>query len=81
MDQKLADESELLGFTISDHPLARWPKVAWNTYCPISELSHFHHQRVTTICGLIVVTRSHLQSNGDPLKFISICNRTGIMEL
>jgi DNA-directed DNA polymerase III PolC len=78
-EQMLADESELLGFTVSDHPLARWPEVAWGTYCSISELSCYHHQRVT-ICGLIVVTRSHLQADGEPMKFISVCDRTGIVE-
>lgn len=77
--QMLADETELLGFTISGHPLERWPEIAWHSYCPISDLSRFHRQRVT-VCGLIVVTRSHLQADGEPMKFISICDRTGIVE-
>ncbi len=79
VEQMLADESELLGFTISGHPLDRWPEIVWQTYCPVAKLSHYHNQSVT-ICGLIVVTRSHLQANGEPMKFISISDRTGIVE-
>ena len=39
----------------------------------------YPNQRVT-VCGLIIVSRSHLQHNGQPMKFISICDRTGIVE-
>jgi DNA-directed DNA polymerase III PolC len=77
--QKLHDELELFGYTISGHPLDCHPHVAWHTYCPIAELHRYHGQRVT-VCGLIIVSRSHLQHNGQPMKFISICDRTGIVE-
>ena len=29
---------------------------------------------------VIIVSRSHLPQNGQPMKFISICDRTGIVE-
>lgn len=77
--QKLHDEMELFGYTISGHPLDCHPQVAWSTYCPIAELHRYPNQRVT-VCGLIIVSRSHLQQNGQPMKFISICDRTGIVE-
>ena len=77
--QKLHDEIELFGYTISGHPLDCHPQVAWDTYCPIADLHRYHGQRVT-VCGLIIVSRSHLQHNGQPMKFISICDRTGIVE-
>ncbi len=77
--QKLQDELELFGYTVSGHPLDLHPQVAWNTYCPIGELHCYPNQRVT-VCGLIIVSRSHLQQNGQPMKFISICDRTGIVE-
>jgi DNA polymerase III alpha subunit len=32
------------------------------------------------VCGLIIVSRSHLQQAGQPMKFISICDRAGIVE-
>jgi DNA polymerase III alpha subunit len=77
--QKLHDELELFGYTISGHPLDCHPEIAWHTYCPIAELHRYPNQRVT-VCGLIIVSRSHLQQNGQPMKFISICDRTGIVE-
>ncbi len=77
--QKLQHELELFGYTVSGHPLDLHPQVAWQTYCPIAELHRYPNQRVT-VCGLIIVSRSHLQENGQPMKFISICDRTGIVE-
>jgi error-prone DNA polymerase len=77
--QMLHDEMELFGYTVSGHPLDCHPQVAWQTYCPIAELHRYHGQRVT-VCGLIIVSRSHLQQNGQPMKFISICDHTGIVE-
>ncbi|MFZ2282189.1 MAG: DNA polymerase III subunit alpha [Prosthecobacter sp.] len=77
--QKLHDELELFGYTVSGHPLDLHPQVAWNTYCPIADLHRYPNQRVT-VCGLIIVSRSHQQQNGQPMKFISICDRSGIVE-
>ena len=77
--QRLQDETELLGYTIGGHPLDCQPEVAWDSYCPIADLGRYGHQRVT-VCGLIVVSRSHVQANGMPMKFISICDYTGIIE-
>ncbi len=77
--QKLQDEMELFGFTISGHPLDLHPHIAWSTYCPIADLHLYHGKRVT-VCGLIIVSRHHMQQNGQPMKFISISDRTGIVE-
>ena len=41
--------------------------------------SRYPNQRVT-VCGLIIVSRSLIQQTGQPMKFISICARTGIVE-
>lgn len=49
------------------------------TYCQISDLGRYLNQRVT-VCGLIVVSRSHTQQTGEPMKFISVCDHTGIVE-
>jgi error-prone DNA polymerase len=57
--QKLQDELELLSYTVTGHPLDLHPQIAWSTYCPIAELHRYHGQRVT-VCGLIIVSRSHL---------------------
>ncbi len=77
--QRLRDEMELFGFTISGHPLDQFPDVAWDTYCPVRDLVRFAGERITT-CGLIIADRSHHQVTGDQMKFITICDYTGIIE-
>ena len=77
--EKLRDEMELLGFPVSGHPVELFPEVAWETYCPVGEVRNFAGERVTT-CGLVVAQRLHHQSDGRAMKFISICDRTDILE-
>ena len=77
--EKLRDEMELLGFPASGHPVELFPEVAWETYCPVGEVRNFAGRRVTT-CGLVVAQRLHHQSDGRAMKFISICDRTDILE-
>ncbi len=77
--QRLRDETELLGFTVSGHPLDQFPDVAWKTYCPISDLARYPGGSVT-VCGLIIEDRMHSQVTGEKMKFITICDYTGIIE-
>ena len=77
--QRHRDEMELLGFTVSGHPLDQFPSIPWETYCPIRDLGNFAGQRIIT-CGLIIADRSHHQVTGDQMKFITICDHTGIIE-
>ena len=76
---RLRDEMELLGFTVSGHPLELWPDVPWETYCPICDIG-LHANRRVTICGLVIADRFHQQSNGQPMKFLSLCDHTGMLE-
>lgn len=78
--ERLRDEMELLGFTVSGHPVELFPEVAWETYCPVGEVRDFAGGRVTT-CGLVVAQRVHHQSDGRAMKFISIGDRTDILEV
>ncbi len=77
--ERLKAEMELLGFTVSGHPLDMFPDVRWETYCPIADLGNYVRQRVT-VCGLIIEDRLHRQADGRPMKFISICDYSGILE-
>jgi error-prone DNA polymerase len=77
--EKLRDEMELLGFPVNGHPVELFPEVAWETYCPAGAVRQFAGQRVTT-CGLVVAQRLHHQSDGRAMKFISLCDRTDILE-
>ena len=77
--QRLRDEMELLGFPVGGNPVELFPDVAWDTYCPVAGVREFAGGRVTT-CGLVVAERLHRQSDGRPMKFISICDTTDILE-
>ena len=77
--QKLRDEMELLGFTASGHPLDLYPETDWSCYLPIAELAHQSGRRIR-ICGLIVAERSHRQTDGRLMKFLTLADRTGMVE-
>lgn len=76
---KLQLEVELLGFPASGHPLELHPNVAWDTYCPVSRLGEFVGETVIT-CGLVIEQRVHHQITGEPMKFLTLADRTGIVE-
>jgi DNA-directed DNA polymerase III PolC len=77
--ERLRDELELLGLTVSAHPLDLWPDIAWETYCPVAHLAE-HIGRRVTLCGLVVADRTHHQSNGELMKFMTLCDRSGLIE-
>ena len=74
---RLKAEMELLGFTVGAHPLDLYPNAPRGT--PIASLGD-HFNQVVTICGMVIADRVFAQSNGDPMKFITLCDRTGIIE-
>jgi DNA-directed DNA polymerase III PolC len=77
--ERLQCETELFGFAVSGHPLELFPDVAWDTYCPVNRLGDFVGETVT-VCGLVVEQRTHHQITGEPMKFLSLADRTGIVE-
>ncbi len=77
--ERLEAETDLFGFAVSGHPLELFDNVAWKTYCPVNRLGDFVGETVTT-CGLVVEQRTHHQVTGEPMKFLSIADWTGITE-
>jgi DNA-directed DNA polymerase III PolC len=77
--ERLQSETELFGFAVSGHPLELFPDVAWDTYCPVNRLGEFVGQTVMA-CGLVVEQRTHHQITGEPMKFLSLADWTGIVE-
>src|SRR5436853_7651122 len=63
----------------ASHPLELFDDVAWDTYCPVNRLGEFVGETVTT-CGLVVEQRTHHQVTGEPMKFLSLADWTGIVE-
>ena len=77
--QRLSWEAGLLGFPASGHPLELHPGIAWDTYCPVKRLGDFTGQEAT-LCGLVVEDRVHHQVTGEPMKFLTLCDWTGMVE-
>lgn len=77
--ERLEWESDLLGFTASGHPLELYDEVAWDTYCPVKRLGKHIGERVVA-CGLVIEQRLHHQVTGEPMKFLTLADRTGIVE-
>lgn len=77
--EKLNAEAELFGYAVSGHPLELFPDIAWDSYCPVNRLGEFIGETVTT-CGLVVEQRTHHQITGEPMKFLSLADWTGIVE-
>ena len=77
--QRLRAEEELLGYPVSGHPLELFPDIAWETYCPISGLANHVSEQIVT-CGLVIEQRLFHQVTGEPMKFITITDWTGMVE-
>ena len=77
--QRLRWEEELLGYPVSGHPLELHPNIAWDTYCPINRLGEHLGEEIVT-CGLVIEQRVFHQITGEPMKFLTIADWTGMAE-
>ena len=77
--ERLEAETELFGYAVSGHPLELFDDIAWDTYCPVARLGEHVGETVVT-CGLVVEQRTHHQITGEPMKFLTLADWTGIVE-
>jgi DNA-directed DNA polymerase III PolC len=77
--ERLEAETELFGYAVSGHPLELFADVAWDTYCPVARLGEHVGETVVT-CGLVVEQRTHHQITGEPMKFLTLADWTGMVE-
>ena len=77
--QRLEWETELLDFTASGHPLELHEHIAWDTYCPVNRLGEHIGEEIVA-CGLIIEQRTHHQITGEPMKFLTLADWTGMVE-
>lgn len=77
--QRLEWETDLLDFAASGHPLELYDDIAWDTYCPVKRLGQHLGEQVVT-CGLIIEQRTHHQVTGEPMKFLTLADWTGMVE-
>ena len=87
-------EMELLGFPVTIDPLtflerSMWDRqdavptpcndIDWSQYLPLNELDRYYGRRVR-VCGLMIADRTNLTTEGDLMKFVSLADRTGVVE-
>ena len=77
--ERLEAETELFGYAVSGQPLELFPDIAWDTYCPVTRLGEHLGETVVT-CGLVVEQRTHHQVTGEPMKFLTLADWTGMVE-
>ena len=77
--ERLEWEADLLGFPASGHPLELYDRIAWDTYCPVARLGRHIGEQVVT-CGLVIEQRIHHQVTGEPMKFLTLADWTGMAE-
>jgi DNA polymerase III alpha subunit len=77
--ERLEAETELFGYAVSGHPLELFDDVAWETYCPVARLAE-HVGETAVTCGLVVEQRTHHQITGEPMKFLTLADWTGMVE-
>lgn len=78
-EQRLRWETECFDFAVSGHPLELYANIAWETYCPVSRMQEHIGEEIVT-CGLIVEQRMHHQVTGEPMKFLTLADWTGMVE-
>jgi DNA polymerase III alpha subunit len=61
------------------HPLELFEEVAWDTYCQVARLGE-HIGEIVVTCGLVVEQRTHHQITGEPMKFLTLADWTGMVE-
>jgi len=68
----------LFGYAVSGHPLELFDDIAWDAYCPVASRAQHVGETVMT-CGVVVEQRTHHQITGEPMKFLTLADRTGIV--
>jgi DNA polymerase-3 subunit alpha len=78
----LAMEKEVLGFYISDHPLARYQEVLSSyNLIPIQDLAEGEEGREVTVGGIIAKSKVFTTKNGGQMLFVTLEDLTGSVEV
>ena len=76
----LKHELETLGFYLSIHPLDRYGDVLRGLHCVNACDLHLHVGKLVTTIGWLVTGKTVQTKDGDPMKFVSFEDTTGIYE-
>jgi DNA polymerase III alpha subunit len=79
LHRTLDDSADGQAWLLPQPTLGLFPDVLGNTYCPVSRLKEHVGQTMTT-CGLVMEQRTHHQITGEPMKFLTLADWTGMVE-
>ncbi|HNT36120.1 MAG TPA: OB-fold nucleic acid binding domain-containing protein, partial [bacterium] len=78
--KKIRDEMDLLGFPLSGHPLDAIDPSGVQSDCQTSRDLE-KAKTAVSLCGIIVAERSHKTQGGSWMKFATLSDRTGMIEV
>jgi DNA polymerase III alpha subunit len=79
--EKLSLEQELLGLTVTDHPLAAYESQLREVeHIPCHRL-HLHVGKRVTVIGWLVTMRRAVTERGEYMKFVTLEDRQGLVEV
>ena len=79
--EQLQWERELLGIYLSRHPLETFTTMLAELSVPINEIREEHHNRLTTVGGIIIDVREISTKNGQKMAFVKLADNVGEIEL
>ena len=83
LEQCLTREIESMGLALADHPLRLFRSRLWSLrdrVTPAERLPHMPEGRVVTCVGLPVARKSMHTKHGEPMSFLTLSDRTGLIE-
>ncbi|MFC1564436.1 DNA polymerase III subunit alpha [candidate division KSB1 bacterium] len=81
MSQRIAAEMEILSFAVSDHPLALFPETAFDGSTISAEEIESNKDKTVSFIGWMVTSRRAPTRDGDYIKFATMEDRTGLVEV
>ncbi len=81
LSQRCADEADLLGYSLSAHPLELLPEDVWRGVTPASEIEESVGRNVTVIGWSIAMKLIRTRKDKRFMKFLSLEDLTGTMEI
>jgi DNA polymerase-3 subunit alpha len=81
LSQRCADETDLLGYSLSAHPLELLPEDVWRGVTPACRIEESVGRNVTVIGWSIAMKLIRTRKDKRFMKFLSLEDLTGTMEI
>jgi DNA polymerase III alpha subunit len=80
IEEKVRDEMFLLGYSVTAHPMSLYQgRLRRMRLVEIRDIERYAGRRVK-VCGWFVTTRRTTTERGEPMRFLSVEDMTGVLE-